>query len=199
MSNETIFIVLGLTLTALALIVSFVGVKAKGFPPSRGAMIAGTGVFAVLVGATAVFAWTGAEDEQHHRDELIAAGELPSPADIMAEYETAYLEEVEAGEGGGAEGETETASVDGAALFDSEGCAGCHALEAAGAVGAVGPDLDTALAGVDEAYIEESIANPDAEIAKGFTPGIMPSFDELEPEQLEALVAFLAESTGNRN
>ena len=37
-----------------------------------------------------------------------------------------------------------------------------------------GPDLDEVLKGKDEAFIRRSIADPDAEIAKGFQDGIMP-------------------------
>ena len=37
-----------------------------------------------------------------------------------------------------------------------------------------GPDLDEALAGQDAAFIEESIVDPNAEIAQGFQPDVMP-------------------------
>ena len=45
---------------------------------------------------------------------------------------------------------------------------------------------------------EESIVQPDAEIAEGFSPGLMPPNyeDLLEPAELEALVKYLDEVTG---
>ncbi len=206
MDNETIFIILGLALTGLALVISFIGVKAENFPPSKGVLIGGVAVFAALIGATAVFAWSGAEDEQAHRDELRASGEEPTPADVMAEMlaktEEARLEaEGEAPvEGEPAEDEqAEVASADGAALFDEQGCAGCHVLAAAGSTGTVGPDLDVELKGEDEAYIEESIADPEKEIAEGFPGGVMPEFgDSLSAEQIEALVAYISESVNSQ-
>ncbi len=206
MDAETLFYVLGLALVALALVVSFLGLRMENFPPSRGAMLAGISVFVVLIGATAVFAWQGSEDEQEHRNELIAAGEEPSPADTMAEMEAAAAEATAEAEGAPPPGEEapaeggapETASADGAALFESEGCAGCHTLEAAGATGTTGPDLDVALEGADTAFIEESIVDPEAELEEGFPAGVMPTNygDVLSPEELEALVQYIAESVG---
>lgn len=204
MSSETIFIILGLGLTALALIVSFLGLRMESFPPSRGALLGGVAVFVAVVGATATFAWDSAEEEQTLRDEERAAGELPYPSEIMAGMAAGAQEQAaeaagEAPAGGEPPaGAPETASADGAALFDSQGCAGCHALAAAGSTGAIGPDLDTSLGGADLAFIEESIVDPDAALAKGFEGGIMPAnFGEvLSPEELDALVQFIADGVG---
>jgi mono/diheme cytochrome c family protein len=208
MSAETVFIVLGLTLTGMALIVSLIGLRMESFPPSRGVLLGGIGAFVAVVVGAMVFAWQGASDEQEHRDEERAAGELPTPAETMAELQDeadqaiveASGEAPPAGEpgeepeaGGGA-----AAGVDVVAVFDEQGCAGCHTLKAAGSTGTIGPDLDATLEGADVAYIEESIVDPEAELAKGFSGGIMPQdFEQkLTPEELEALVAFLAESVG---
>jgi mono/diheme cytochrome c family protein len=205
MDAETLFIILGLSLVALALVVSFLGLRMGRFPPTRGAMLAGISVFVLVVGATAVFAWQGAEDEQEHRDEEIASGEEPSPAETMAEMEAAAAAHTAEEEGAPPPGEEPppdgapaTASADGAALFESEGCAGCHTLEAAGATGTVGPDLDVTLKGTDVAFIEESIVDPEAELAKGFPSGVMPADfgDVLSPEELDALVLYIADSVG---
>lgn len=203
MDAETLFYILGISLTAMALVISFVGIRLESFPPSRPVMLAGVGVFLTVIGATAVFAWEGAEDEQEHRVELIAAGEEPSPAEVVAEFQAAADERTaeaagEAPAGGETAGGDETASADGAALFDDQGCASCHALDAAGSTATVGPDLDATLKGQDLTFIEESIVDPEAEIAKGFAGGIMPSnFGEtLTPEELEALVSYIADSVG---
>jgi cytochrome c oxidase subunit 2 len=102
----------------------------------------------------------------------------------------------EGGGGGGTAGGGE--APDGKAIFTGEaGCGGCHALADAGTTGGTGPDLDESLAGKDEAYIEQSIVDPSARIAEGFSDGIMPpNFgDTLAPAELDALVKYLAEVT----
>jgi cytochrome c oxidase subunit 2 len=94
---------------------------------------------------------------------------------------------------------TEAGSVQGKELF-VQNCGSCHVLADAGTEGEVGPNLDTVLKGKDADFIRESIVNPDAEIAQGFQPGVMPTnFEELfTPEQLDGLVDYLVESTGGR-
>lgn len=201
MSAETLFYISGLSLVALALIASFLGLRVQSFPSSRGALAAVIGVFVVLVGASMTYAWRGAEDEQEHRNEEIAAGELPAPAEVMAEMAAASQQTEDADEGDTAPAqaaEDEAASVDGEALFTDQGCAGCHTLKAAGATGTVGPDLNAVLAGADIAFIEESIVDPEAEVEKGFPGGVMPSDYEqqLSPEELDAIVQFIAEAVG---
>jgi cytochrome c oxidase subunit 2 len=82
----------------------------------------------------------------------------------------------------------------GKALFVSEGCGGCHTFKAAGTSGKTGPDLDETLKGKDEAYIRESIVDPNATIAPGFQQGIMPPYGEtLDSKQVADLVAFLSQ------
>jgi mono/diheme cytochrome c family protein len=76
-------------------------------------------------------------------------------------------------------------------------CGNCHTLEAAGTTQTVGPNLDETLGGKDAAFIRESIVNPDAEVAEGFSAELMPATygDQLSDEELANLVAFLVEST----
>jgi cytochrome c oxidase subunit II len=84
----------------------------------------------------------------------------------------------------------------GKSLFTSSGCGGCHTFKAAGSAGKTGPDLDKTLKGKDEAYIRESIVDPNAKIAPGFQQGVMPNYGEqLESQQVADLVAFLQQST----
>lgn len=82
-------------------------------------------------------------------------------------------------------------------VFEDNKCAGCHTLEAADADGSVGPNLDDALRGKDAQFVEESIVNPDAFVEEGFSADLMPENygDDLSREELDALVAFLVEST----
>jgi cytochrome c oxidase subunit II len=106
--------------------------------------------------------------------------------------------EEQAGEGGDEETGGSAAAPDGKTLFTENNCGSCHALADAETTGGTGPDLDEGLADQDAAFIEESIVQPDAEIAEGFSPGLMPPNyeDLLEPAELEALVKYLDEVTG---
>jgi plastocyanin len=68
MSNETLFYIFGLALTATALVVSFLGLRSERFPPS-GAVFGGVAaLFAALVLGTAVFGVANARDEVEHRE-----------------------------------------------------------------------------------------------------------------------------------
>jgi cytochrome c oxidase subunit 2 len=82
--------------------------------------------------------------------------------------------------------------------FFASNCGGCHTLQQAGTTGTVGPDLDTALKGKTPAYISQSITDPNAQIAPGFQPNVMPqTFGQtLTPPQLQQLVAYLQQATG---
>jgi cytochrome c oxidase subunit 2 len=72
-------------------------------------------------------------------------------------------------------------------------CGSCHTLADAGTTGSAGPVLDDTLKGKDADFVRESIVNPDAEVANGFQPGIMPPFDNLPADQLDAVVKYLVE------
>jgi cytochrome c2 len=95
------------------------------------------------------------------------------------------------------------AAPDGKKVFDSAGCGACHTFAAASATGKIGPDLDklkqeAAKAGKPlEAFIRESIVDPNAYIAPGYQPNVMPgTFKKtIPPDQLDALVKFLTQNT----
>ena len=90
-------------------------------------------------------------------------------------------------------------------LFAQFNCAGCHGAQGQGGVG---PKLQ-GLAGsqvqldngqtvtADDAYLQESIENPDAKIVKGFQKGVMLSGVQSEESQIQsdgnvaALIAFI--------
>jgi cytochrome c2 len=92
----------------------------------------------------------------------------------------------------------------GKALYSSDSCSGCHSLT--GSSGA-GPSFkgvagsSVALASgqkvtADDTYLQESILDPDAQIVKGFHPGLMaPAISSYElagkPDDVRALVAFI--------
>jgi mono/diheme cytochrome c family protein len=76
-------------------------------------------------------------------------------------------------------------------------CSTCHTLKEAGATQTIGPNLDEVLKGKDAAFIHESIVDPNAEIATGYQPGIMPQTygEQLDEQHLADLVAFLVQAT----
>ena len=92
----------------------------------------------------------------------------------------------------------------GKALYTSDGCSACHSLS--GTPGA-GPSFKGLAGGTstlttgqtvtaDDAYLERSIADPDAQIVKGYHQGIMaPAVASLglsaKPDDIRALVAFI--------
>jgi len=82
-------------------------------------------------------------------------------------------------------------------VFNDAGCGGCHAFEPAGSKGAIGPNLDEALKGKSAEYIQQSITDPNAEIAQGFQPGVMPEDygSQLTSKQMADLVVFLQQGT----
>jgi cytochrome c553 len=81
----------------------------------------------------------------------------------------------------------------GKTVFASAGCGGCHAFSAADSSGATGPNLDESLDGKNAEYVRRAIVEPDADVAEGYSPGVMPKTyeEQLSPEQLDDLVAFL--------
>lgn len=92
----------------------------------------------------------------------------------------------------------------GKALYTSDGCSACHSLT--GTPGA-GPSFKGLAGGTsvlttgetvtaDDAYLERSIAEPDAQIVKGYHQGIMaPAVAgfglNAKPDEIRALVAFI--------
>jgi cytochrome c oxidase subunit 2 len=89
-------------------------------------------------------------------------------------------------------------SREGAALFISRGCAGCHAPASkvhapnlAGLYGRTIPLSDGRMVKVDDAYIRDSILLPKRDIAAGYEP-IMPSFSGiLSDGEIQSLTAYI--------
>lgn len=85
----------------------------------------------------------------------------------------------------------------GAQVFANNGCGNCHTFAAAESGGVTGPDLDEVLPGQTDAMVKESIVEPNAQIAKGYPPNVMPqNFGEtLSPKEIEDLVQYLIENS----
>lgn len=86
----------------------------------------------------------------------------------------------------------------GAQVFANNGCGGCHTFAAAESGGVTGPNLDEVLPGETQAHVEEMVVDPNAEIAKGYPPNVMPqNYEELlSSKEIEDLVKYLIENAG---
>ncbi|MBF2055349.1 MAG: c-type cytochrome [Candidatus Sericytochromatia bacterium] len=90
----------------------------------------------------------------------------------------------------------------GSAVFMAKGCAACHAISSLpGAAGAVGPKLDglgqvaaSRVSGLAaDAYIRQSIEQPNAYVVEGYAQGLMPSNlkGSMTDEEYKDLIAYL--------
>jgi cytochrome c551/c552 len=88
----------------------------------------------------------------------------------------------------------------GKALFAANGCGSCHTYGPAGATAKVGPDLDKLAADAQtagkplDAYVHQSISDPNAYVVPNFPPGVMPKFS-LSAAQVDDLAAFLTQKS----
>ena len=190
--NDVILTIVAAVLVGFSLVVSIVIPRRRPDFPGRSLRLFAIVVallIAAMLTAVAVFG------ESHHfaaEGEPAATGETTTGATPTGETTT-----------GTETGAPEQPSGDPAAgkeIFMTTAqppCASCHTLQEANATGTVGPNLDEVLKGKDAAFIHESIVNPDAEIATGFSAGIMPAVygDQLNDQQLADLVAFLGQAT----
>lgn len=86
-------------------------------------------------------------------------------------------------------------------IYQAYACGTCHSItEPTPMIGPSLVDVGSRLS-TDEIY--ESILDPDAEVAEGFAPGLMPAqlnatgfYDNLSAAQLRTLVEYLAQQTG---
>ncbi|MBT3264221.1 MAG: cytochrome c oxidase subunit II [Acidiferrobacteraceae bacterium] len=87
-------------------------------------------------------------------------------------------------------------------LAKDQGCLACHSLDGGAGVGPTWKGLvgknETLIDGssvlVDEAYLRESIVNPNAKVVKGYAPIMPPA--QLTDDQLDALMAYLKSASG---
>ena len=122
--------------------------------------------------------------------ELCGIGHATMRAAVRV-VDRAEYEEFLAGSGTGGDDNS------GEGVFTTAGCGGCHTFGPAGADAQVGPSLDAIDPGSAslEDFVRESIVDPNAHIAQGYQPSVMPETYEssLSDEQLDALVQYLVE------
>lgn len=103
-----------------------------------------------------------------------------------------------------ASGGTGTAALvaSGKALAASNGCSGCHSIDGSSGTGPTWRGLagsqvklsDGKTVTADDTYLTTSIEDPDAQIVKGFQPGIMSASIQkgsISPAKAKALVTYI--------
>jgi len=199
---ETAFYVVGSALVVIALVISFVGMRSESFP-SPTALRIGTAFVAIVVIATAVLAVRASQHEalEREHEENVEASEVSEEQDVEDQDigEAEDQAPTDASESGAdIQGAIKGGdAANGLQVFVDQDCGGCHSLQAAQATGQIGPNLDTELVNEDEEFIYTSIVDPGADVAEGFSDGIMPTTfgEDIPPEELADLVAFLYDST----
>jgi mono/diheme cytochrome c family protein len=207
--DATVFYIVGLALVAIALVISFVGMRSEKFP-SDGVLRIGVVLVAVLVVVTSAAAVSSSQEEAQEREHE----ENAEAAEVLAEESAENAEEAGGGNASSVQEEPEEpqsgtgddssaesgGAGDGAQVFVDNGCGSCHTLAALPeAGGTIGPNLDEALDDQDEAYIRTSIVDPDAVVEEGYPAGVMPPNYEssIDATSLDALVAYLAQATSS--
>lgn len=127
---------------------------------------------------------------------------LPQP-EAKPIPDTAPAEKLKKAETPVKEKKKEAVPVDGATLFLSKGCLACHSLDGSEKIGPslkgiyqstqkVVTDGKPREVTADEAYLHNSIHDPNADVVEGFQPNMMPQFGKiLTPEEIDALVEYL--------
>lgn len=180
--SHTAFYVAAGVLALWAVIVSAVGIKRGGFPPSLGGERGVITISSVLVVATIGTAILSATypDESIPRAKL-ALGVAPPVNQPPAAGGGAQGGGGSQG-GGGAGGGAKSPA---AQLF-TQNCGSCHTLAAAGASGTTGPDLD---------QVKPPTAIVVTQVTNG--GGVMPAFKgRLTPAQIKALAAYVSGAAG---
>ncbi len=147
-------------------------------------------------------------DEQ--RMAAIATGEIEAPTGgHEANAETGEPATPGGHEAGAAAAMTEGAhaeaapadTLDAVALLQTYMCTSCHAVDNPNVM--VGPSLFDVGSRLTAEEIRQSILEPDAVIAENFPPGVMKGtlqasgfYDKVTPEELDAMVNYLAERKG---
>jgi len=159
-----------------------------------GGLVGGAAILGLLIAAYAI----GYHRAQHHATGTRAVATTSAATSTAAATTTskqATLGPVEI---------TPALAARGKALYTSDGCSACHSLTGTpgagpsfkGLAGGTSPLTTGETVAADDAYLERSISDPDAQIVKGYRSGIMaPAITSIglkaKPDDIRALVAFI--------
>jgi cytochrome c oxidase subunit 2 len=151
------------------------------------------GLFTVLsVAVVLMLLITACGDDDDDADDATST----SPSAGGAPTETRETEGTE--EDGG--GDEDPLIAQGMEMYTSEGCNACHSVDGSSSIGPTWQGLfgkeetldDGSTVTVDEAYIAESIRDPNANVVEGFQPGLMPAtYADWTDEQVNAIIAYI--------
>lgn len=94
----------------------------------------------------------------------------------------------------------ETIEAYGERMYNEKGCFSCHSTKGdamsgptwKGLYGKIESFTDGSTHEVDEAYILESMENPNAKVVRGFNPNVMPSYaGQFQPVEQQGIIAFI--------
>ncbi len=164
-----------------------------------GGLLSGGLILGLLIAAYAIGYHRG---QHHHRASTAAPITAPSTTGTAPTTTTSSANPKPAGLGPVTP--TPELVARGKTLYTGDGCSACHSLT--GTAGA-GPTFKGLAGGAstlatgktvtaDDAYLEQSITEPDAQIVKGYHPGIMSAAIaghglSGKPDDVRALVAFI--------
>jgi len=157
-----------------------------------------TALLGLLVLGVGVLGCTAPGDQAQHRQDE-AQKELAARAGITIDTSTGQASGGPAAAGGGGAAGNDPVKL-GQAVALQNACAACHTTDGKASVGPTwkglaGHDVDLvdgSKVKADDAYLKESILQPNAKVVKGFAPNVMPqTFSSLKPEQIDQLIAYI--------
>lgn len=124
-------------------------------------------------------------------DDMFGNGTSASAAEQLA-ADSGTTDQGDSDVGSGGEGDDGQAALiaKGEDVANANACVSCHTTD--GSI-LVGPSWAGLASRVDDEYLRRAIVDPGADIAAGFTDGLMPIFyaDTLMPEDIDALIAYI--------
>jgi len=162
-----------------------------------GGLVAGGIVLGLLIAAYAI---------GYHRGEAHARGGAAAPAATTAATTTESTPATTAASPGTTTAAASPAELAarGKELYANDGCSACHSLTGSAGAGPTFKGLagssvaltDGTTVTADDAYLAQSVTDADAQVVKGYRPGIMPAAVAPygfpgKPQDVQALVAFI--------
>ena len=132
-----------------------------------------------LIAVTAVLAITLVVACNSEETPFATTTSVPPTSEVQADLPTTVPADTAPAVGDATAGE---------GVFNSNGCSGCHST---GDNTVVGPGLAGLSSRGDDAFIEESVRDPGAEIAEGFFNAMPATFGNMSDGDMADLIAYL--------